>query len=86
MPAQRPSRPQTARVLSSALAKDIETSRALQGIDAAVREEQADPKLPRTGGPGDLFYRAQDGRIVSLPIGEPGQTLRVNAQGFPEWS
>lgn len=84
MPGRKPSRPRAARMLATPHVEDVAVGRALADVDQALREEQRDPKLPRTGAPGDIYYRAADGRIVRLPIGNEGDHLVVR-EGFPVW-
>jgi hypothetical protein len=64
---------------------DAATSRAIADVALAVREEQQDPKIKRSGGVGDVFFRAQDGTIKNLPAATNGDTLRL-AGGLPTWS
>lgn len=85
MPASRPTRPDTARGLALPRVDSPALQRALDLLADALREEQRDPKLPRTGAEGDLFFRAEDGRLYALTIGDAGDVLTV-AAGRPTWA
>lgn len=85
MPASRPTRPDTARGLALPRVDSPALQRALDLLADALREEQRDPKLPRAGAEGDLFFRAGDGRLYALTIGAAGDVLTV-AAGRPSWA
>lgn len=80
-PPRRPAPP----ALSTRKPADPETAAAIVDLDDATRDLQRNPPLPRTGDPGDIFYRAGDGRIVRLPAGVPSEVLIVGADGLPRW-
>ncbi len=85
MPASRSTRPDTTRGLALPRVDSPALQRALDLLTDALREEQRDPKLPRVGAGGDVFYRAADGRLYALAIGVAGEVLTV-ADGLPAWA
>ena len=85
MPASRSTRPDTTRGLALPRVDSPALQRALDLLADALREEQRDPKLPRVGAGGDVFYRAADGRLYALSIGAAGEVLTV-ADGLPAWA
>lgn len=85
MPGADPRRPKSAAAVAAPRAGDPNATRADIEIEAAVRELQRDPRLPRTGAAGDVFYRAADGTIVARTIGADGEFLSV-VDGLPDWA
>lgn len=85
MPASRSTRPDTTRGLALPRVDSPALQRALDLLADALREEQRDPKLPRVGAGGDVFFRADDGRLYALAIGAAGEVLTV-ADGLPAWA
>lgn len=86
MPTRRPQRPISTRVIATPRAGDAAVSRALADVDAAVREVQRDPALPRQLVKGDLFYVDANGRLVRLAAGAAGTVLTMGTDGVPGWS
>ena len=84
MAGSEPKRPKAAEVLAGPRAGEPGVARALHDGESAIRELQRDPRLPRTGAGGDVFYRAADGSVVSLGIGPEGSRLTV-VDGLPVW-
>lgn len=52
--------------------------------EAALRDLERNPALPRSGVTGEIYYRAANGRIVALAPGAEGQVLTM-INGAPTW-
>lgn len=84
MPRAKPTRPGVARGTTGAKVRDPATARIVTAVADGVRDLQLNPPLPRSGGTGDVFYRAANGQIIALPIGTAGDVLTV-VDGLPVW-
>lgn len=84
MPRSYPTRPAQASVVAAPILADPDTARAISDVSDAVREVQRNPIVPRSGVPGEVFYRNADGLLQAVAPGESGDVLAI-VDSIPVW-